>query len=145
MIPFDAGKDYHKSIRGAIAAGTPLRLRVLLPRSFGVSYCTLLLTKDGCDTEYIPMQWEQTDGIEEWWQKELIVNEPGLYFYRFEYVTAWGTSVIRRVDKSQRGGIEGSEQWQLTVYPPAFQTPDVFAGGLIYQIFPDRFAFSGTE
>ena len=144
MIPFDAGKDYHKSIRGAIAAGTPLRLRVLLPRSFGVSYCTLLLTKDGCDTEYIPMQWEQTDGIEEWWQKELIVNEPGLYFYRFEYVTAWGTSVIRRVDKSQRGGIEGSEQWQLTVYPPAFQTPDVFAGGLIYQIFPDRFFDSGT-
>ncbi len=144
MIPFDASKDYHKSIRGAVAAGTSLRLRVLLPRPFGVSYCTLLLTKDGESTQYIPMEWEQTDGVAEWWHKELTVNEPGLYFYRFEYVTPWGVSVVRRIEKTEQGGIDGTQQWQLTVYPAAFHTPDAFKGGLFYQIFPDRFNRSGV-
>ena len=144
MIPFDASKDYHKSIRGAVAAGTPLRLRVLLPRAFGVSYCTLLITKDGEATQYIPLDWEQTDGVAEWWRKDLTVNDPGLYFYRFEYVTAWGTSIVRRIEKTEQGGIDGTQQWQLTVYPAAFHTPDVFKGGLFYQIFPDRFYCSGV-
>ena len=35
--------------------------------------------------------------------------------------------------------------WQLTVYDKDFETPDWLKGGIIYQIFPDRFAFSGEE
>ncbi len=144
MIPFDAQKDYYKSIRGAIAAGSVLRLRVLLPRSFGVSYCTLLLTKDGAETRYLPLTWEQTDGVEEWWHIDLSLTEAGLYFYRFEYVTGWGTSVLRRHAQDDTGGIDGEGDWQLTVYPPHFHTPDRFKGGIFYQIFPDRFYDSGT-
>ena len=65
MIPFDANVSFYKSINGAFAAGSALRLRVLLPRSFGVSYCTLLLMQDGHQTRRIPFLWEQTDGVEE--------------------------------------------------------------------------------
>ncbi|HAH78902.1 MAG TPA: alpha-glycosidase, partial [Ruminococcaceae bacterium] len=35
--------------------------------------------------------------------------------------------------------------WQLTAYDPAFATPEWFAGGVVYQIFPDRFHRSGEE
>lgn len=35
------------------------------------------------------------------------------------------------------------EDWQLTVYDGAYKTPDWLAGGILYQIFPDRFASSG--
>ncbi len=144
MVPFDADKYYYKSQRGALAAGSSLRLRVLLPRSFGVSHCTLLLTKYGGQTAYIPMLWESANDTEEWWYTDLTVEEAGLYYYRFEYVTGWGTSIVRRVSGTQRGSIEGTEEWQLTVYPPGFQTPDRFKGGIFYQIFPDRFYNSGT-
>ena len=143
MIPFDSAKDYYKSIRGAVAAGTSLRLRVLVPRSFGVSYCTLVLTKDGENTQYIPLEWERTDGYEEWWQKELPLTEPGLYFYHFTYDTGWGTSEVRRLPDSTMGGIDGTAEWQQTVYPAGFQTPDAVKGGIFYQIFPDRFYCSG--
>lgn len=34
--------------------------------------------------------------------------------------------------------------WQITVYDPAFRTPEWFGRGVTYQIFPDRFARSGT-
>ncbi len=144
MIPFDAHESFYKSVNGAFAAGTVLRLRVLLPRSFGVSYCTLLLTKDGESLRRIPMLWEYTDGNEEWWKLELPFNEAGLYFYRFEYVTAWGASVLRQLPRSGRGGIDGVCDWQQTVYPADFHTPESFKGGIFYQIFPDRFYDSGT-
>ena len=144
MLPFDAHLDFYKSIKGAIAAGECLRLRVLLPRSFGVSACTLALTRDGRATEYIPMQWEHTDGIEEWWSLTLPFRETGLWFYHFEYTTAWGTSVLRRKPNTQQASLDGTEEWQQTVYPKGFHTPDAFKGGLIYQIFPDRFYDSGA-
>ena len=145
MIPFDAEKDYHKSVRGALAAGESLRLRVLLPRSFGVSYCTLVLTKDGGETQYIPFRWEQTDGYEEWWTLELFLHEQGLYFYHFNYTTSWGTSELKRVKNTQTAGVDGDGEWQQTVYSKAFKTPESVRGGLIYQIFPDRFFCSGTR
>lgn len=143
MIFFNADNDFHKSVKGAFAAGTSLRLRVLLPRSFGVSYCTLLLTKDGEETQHYPMQWEHTDGIEEWWKTEITIASPGLYFYYFTYVTGWGTSILKRVSPSETAGIDGTEDWQLTVFPTGFSTPDRFKGGIFYQIFPDRFYNSG--
>ena len=144
MLPFDAHLDFYKSIKGAIAAGECLRLRVLLPRSFGVSACTLALTRDGNATEYIPMQWEHTDGIEEWWSITLPFRETGLWFYHFEYTTGWGTSILRRKHNTAQASLEGTEDWQQTVYPKGFHTPDAFKGGLIYQIFPDRFYDSGS-
>ena len=44
---FNAEKTEHCSVTGALAAGETLRLRLVVPRSFGVSACTLLLTPDG--------------------------------------------------------------------------------------------------
>ncbi len=35
--------------------------------------------------------------------------------------------------------------WQLTVYDGAFTTPSRFKGGLVYQIFPDRFRRSARD
>lgn len=64
-----------------------------------------------------------------------------LYFYRFE---------IRTAETLHFGGRSGSRlqtgdwlpEWQLTVYDADFATPDWLKGGVMYQIFPDRFAKS---
>ncbi|MBQ6569194.1 MAG: glycoside hydrolase family 13 protein, partial [Clostridia bacterium] len=40
---------------------------------------------------------------------------------------------------------DGYNPWQLTVYKEEFKTPDWLAGGVLYQIFPDRFYKSGKQ
>ena len=143
--PFDPSKQWHKSISSAIAAGSSLWLRVVLPREFSVTACSLILSEDGKKDLTIPMQWDCTDGIEEWWQVEIKLPEPKLLFYRFQYENAWGKTDIGCAEKSHLGEICSTNKWQLTVYSPDFSTPDWIKGGIIYQIFPDRFCFSGEK
>ena len=70
--------------------GTSVRFRVLLPRSFGVTHVDLVIKRDGKPDEYRAMNWESTDNVNEWWFVDAAFDEPGAYFYRFEYDTAWG-------------------------------------------------------
>lgn len=145
LEPFNAAREYHKSITGAAAAGTSVRLRVLLPRSFGVTHVDLVIKRDGKPDEYRAMNWESTDNVNEWWFVDAAFDEPGAYFYRFEYDTAWGRTLIRRVGISQSGSIDGDGEWEQFVYPRDMYMPDNFGGGIFYQIFPDRFRFSGKK
>lgn len=56
-------------------------------------------------------------------------TESGLYFYRFSVSFADGKQEV-------------SPEFQLTVYDEDYRTPDWLKEGLMYQIFPDRFARS---
>lgn len=145
MTFFDPANKYFRSFRGAAAAGTSLRLRVVLPRNFGVRYCFLVITADDREPFYIAMTWEATDGETESWITEYTPDRPALLFYHFQYENAWGKTELKHAPSSLLGEIRGALPWQLTVYDPAFRTPDRFKGGIIYQIFPDRFYNSGTE
>ena len=141
--PFNAAKEFHKSIIGATAAGTSLRLRVLLPRSFGVTHVDLIIKRDGRCDEYRALTWECTDNVNEQWYTDVVFYETGAYFYSFEYVTPWGRTPIKRVGISQSGSIDGKSDWEQFVYDGNANVPDTFGGGIFYQIFPDRFCFSG--
>ena len=143
--PFDPSKSWHKSISGAVAAGNSLWLRVVLPRDFGVTACKLIISEDKKADIYINMEWHSTDGIEEWWQTEIYLDEPKLLFYRFQYENSWGKTDIGPGKNTHIGEILSNEKWQLTVYSPSFHTPEWLKGGIIYQIFPDRFCFSGEK
>ncbi len=143
--PFDPSKPWHKSISGAVAAGSSLWLRVVLSRDLGVTACKLILSEDGKDDTVIYMTWDNTDGTEEWWQTELCPDSPKLLFYRFQYETAWGKTDIGPGKNTHIGEISSNKKWQLTVYSPDFHTPEWIKGGIIYQIFPDRFNFSGQK
>lgn len=145
MLSFDASKTCYKSIPGAVAAGTCLRLSVLLPRSFGVTCCRIILESDNAEARYINMDWASTDGYEEWWTKELYFGEAGVFFYHFSYDTAWGTTVLLRDGAGQRSAVNGAAPWQQTVYEPGLKTPENIKNGVIYQIFPDRFLYSGQK
>ena len=37
------------------------------------------------------------------------------------------------------------ESFQITLYDPAYKTPEAFHGANIYQIFPDRFRHAPTK
>ena len=65
--------------------------------------------------------------------------ESGLYFYRFELDgRGFGCGSMRRGELSDVPCC-----WQITVYESDYKTPDWLKGGIMYQIFPDRFYKSG--
>ena len=145
-IPYNSQKDYHKYPFGAVKTGSSIVFNVILPRSLMCSGVFLLIHADDCHEDRIALSWSRMEGDdEEWWTLEYRADEEGLYFYHFEFETAFGGSNILH-DGSCLGSLNGGEhEWQLTVYDKEFSTPDWLKGGLIYQIFPDRFCASGIK
>lgn len=146
-IPYNSRKDYHKSKFGAVEEGTPVVFRIVMPRNFSVSAAYLVIKEEfSREKQQLSMQWDCMQGdSEEWWKIEFTPACAGLYFYHFEYDTPFGRSVIL-LEKNGCGTLSSSgRDWQMTVYEKGFTAPNKFKGGIIYQIFPDRFAFSGKE
>ncbi len=146
FVPFNSRDIKHKSIFGSIAAGENLRLCVLMPRSFMCSGVSLVLHKDGETSIEKPLFWCGMNGNdEEWWDITFSFPEEGLYFYYFTYKTPYGKgNVFLKSGGCGEFAPEGNE-WQQTVYKKGFKTPDWVKGGIMYQIFPDRFSCSGKQ
>lgn len=146
MKIFDSRKIEYKSIVSAIKVNEKVRLRVAVSRSLGCRGAQLAIFKDGEDTVYYGMYWAGMCGEnEEFWEVHFSATTAGLYFYHFELETPWGKLFVKNVG----GGIgelnASGAEFQQTVYDNDFRTPDFLKGGIIYQIFPDRFYNSGAE
>lgn len=143
---FNSRDKQYKSKFGAVAADEKFYFRLLLPCNDSNS-CTnayLLLCKDGQEEERF--EFYPTDNYSDnsrWWEINQSVKEPGLYWYRFEFSTPFGTCRVSNDGNGIGYVTDYVSSWQLTVYFPDFKTPDWLKGGVIYQIFPDRFAKSG--
>lgn len=146
-IPYNSRYEYHKSKYGAVKTETEVTFRIILPRDFCCTAARLVI-KDDADNEaqFVNMQWDcmQGDG-EEWWKAEFSSDYAALFEYYFEYDTPWGTSRIYNIGDGVGTVADSGDCWQLTVYDKDFTTPDWLKGGIIYQIFPDRFNSSGEE
>ena len=135
---FNSCLPRYKTPFGAIAAGTPVTLRLDVPGSFGYVDPHLVLTKDREDPVHYRMEYTgQSDGVNHF-AVTVTPTTSGLYFYYFDLYTDF-----RKICRGP--GAEGrltwvlEDSWQLTVYEPDFQTPDWIKSGTMYQIFPDRF------
>ena len=144
--PFDSRNNLYKSKIGALAEGETLRLKVLLHRDAKVHSVFLILRNDN---EPLPQEIVMEKG--EWlgdyrYFSCEITPEEGLFWYSFRYTSEYGEYFITKTETSL--GIvsrDGAASWQLTVYKKNFKTPTWLEGGIIYQIFPDRFCNSGKE
>lgn len=146
-IPYNSRLEYHKSIFGAVKTDQTVTFRIILPRDFCCHAAKLVIKKAEADEYgYVNMQWDCMEGVgEEWWKVDFTAEKAALYKYHFEYDTSWGTSRIYHAGNGLAAIKGDGEDWQLTVYDKDFHTPEWLRGGIIYQIFPDRFASSGTK
>ena len=140
---FNSRSRKYRDPLGAVGDGTSIHFRITLPRELSCSAAHLVMQREGGQTQVLDMFWCGMNGNnQEWWECHFTPEVPGLYFYHFEIHTQRGS---QRISKGFAGdGIfGGNNQWQLTVYDKNFQTPDWLEGGVMYQIFPDRFYNSG--
>lgn len=137
--------DYKEKVR-AVATGETVRLRLILPRSMSCSGAYLCVHKENEPDVLYSMFWAGMCGDDhEYWQLHFSADTPGLYWYHFQLDTAWGRSFVRNVGHGIGDFAPDGTDFQQTVYDSDFITPDWLKGGLIYQIFPDRFYNSGKK
>lgn len=99
----------------------------------------LRLNRDGETPEFYLMT--RTDFG---WSISLKINEVGLYYYSF-YIETEGNIVCGNMEMGYvTQDIHDIQGFLLTVYSKDYKTPDWFKGGVMYQIFPDRFCKVGT-
>jgi len=145
-IPFNSRNTLHKCPFGAVKEKQNITFRVVLPRHLGCTAVYLTIREDNGDYIYHSLKWLSMEGEgEEWWGIDYKADKTGIYFYHFEYDTPWGRHSIRHNGNSCGTLSMGKNDWQLSVYAEDFSTPDWLKGGIIYQIFPDRFYFSGKR
>ncbi len=129
MIQFNSRKSYYKNPFGAIKRNTDLFLRIKVTGDRPVTFARLLLTDDS-DGSIVIKEGQAVNLPEtELFEYEMKIEKPGLYFYRFEVTYQDGTT-------------ESTHDHQLTVYSGGYETPNWLKKGVMYQIFPDRFARS---
>lgn len=123
---------------GAVCAGEKLRLgfRVLGGQ---VKSAELVLFGDELRREYAMER--EADGF---FAQIALPDAPAALWYLFKIESASGTQYLCPDDSGLYGRLSAHEQggFRLTVYKPGFDTPAWFRRSVMYQIFPDRFAFS---
>ena len=144
--PYDSRNNLYRSHLGAVPAGENLRLRLLLHKDAQCYDAFLRILNDEDNTLFevplTPAEW-----LDDYRFFDCEISIPqGLYWYDFRYTSAHGQFFVTR-SKYGLGVVSQSEgeRFQLTVYDPNFVTPNWLKGGLIYQIFPDRFYNSGQD
>ena len=143
-----------KTVTGAVKQGQPLQLNVFLLKNDAktneLGFVTpkavdclapdfdafLSFNRDGESAQSFPMQ-KTSFG----WSIKLSVPKIGLYYYTFgidgQGFVSCNAMQMGELTENPRG-------FALTVCSKNYQTPDWFKGGVMYQIFPDRFYKDGT-
>ena len=135
MLFHDSHNDKYRSPLGALKTGEELTLRFWCDESEQV----ILRTWDGEEKIY-PMKKADEDHFE---ITVRMPEKPMLFWYDFiipraHDVARYGNS------HDQLGGVGAYSpvqpaSYQVTVYDPAYETPEYLRKGVVYQIFPDRF------
>ncbi|MBQ2712303.1 MAG: hypothetical protein IJF71_02905, partial [Clostridia bacterium] len=135
---YQSTSELYRCPSGGIPKGEAVTFRVKIRRDTFAYHVYFVCQKEGGASYRLSMPWSGLDNGYNVYELNFPVDESGLYFYHFE-VDYYGNYV--RYGKGE-GGFALAQQnpvnFQITCYQP-WQTPDWYTGGVMYQIFPDRF------
>lgn len=132
-----------KSAVGAIEEGESITFQIFNrtggDEKFSVGSCYIVFFGDEKEEE-----WLEMDKTEEGYAITLRFHSPQLLFYYFATENRkYQRGAFRLLEPTQDDVVYSS--YQLTVYAKGFTTPEWMKGGVMYQIFPDRFCKVGEN
>ena len=133
MAEYNQYDPFYKTPQGALRQGEKACFRICAPEFESVS---LTLQEDGSDASFCHEMRLIGDGV---FEVRLSIAQTGLYYYAFLGKNGQMARPVMR----QGEQMHQDNMWQLLVYAQDFETPDWIKGGVIYQIFVDRFAKEG--
>ncbi|MBE5744227.1 MAG: glycoside hydrolase family 13 protein [Clostridiales bacterium] len=130
FLYYPLDKNYLSSGCGTIKHGNALSFKV---DTLGEE-CNLILFNDKLGKEVV-YKMQKVDGF---FSVTISDLEVGLYFYYFvcDGLIFGRDEFLQAVNYKDLNDVQ---KYQLTVYKKNYKTPDWLKGGVIYQIFPDRF------
>ncbi len=150
MLYNSRDKNY-KTEYGAVATGTAFKFRLLLPREklgAETERACLVIYNDKDRAIIHRYDFAPTNEYEDdsrFWELEYTAKETGLYWYNFEYTVGSRVYQVYKGEYSTGYVNVPENRWQLTVYDGSQVINSKWKGGIMYQIFPDRFCNSGTK
>lgn len=140
---YDCFDSYYKSPFGAVERNTKIDFCLNIPVSHHVTECSVVMFRPGFKEKFSALENEgekEINGEKFYVYKGSYTPEhTGLHHYYFTVTGNCGRRYIKRQGASY-GDFDNGELFQLTVYEEGMTTPEWLKGGVMYQIFPDRFA-----
>ena len=138
MIFYYNSRDLNcKKPFGAVACGKKIYFKVQAKDGIFVENIYLVLTKDGEDDCYYQMNYTGTENNNSVFELQVTISDIGLYWYKFQTNTELGSFVFGKGENGEL--LQNGEPYSLTIYSSEGFTPHTQNGGVIYQIFADRF------
>ena len=140
MIFYHSLKNKYPS--GSVTDNQTIFIQVKVTKETRLSSIQLVLKEDLTQTTSIYHPSRSTiEADATLFSFEISPLHSGLYFYYFEVRSEIGTYFLSNHEFHAVPVLNYHEinSWQLTVYEEQFTTPEWFKGGIMYQIFPDRF------
>ena len=141
-ILYDSKEPQYKLPFGTLQPGQDCLLHIHIPTAVDTTAVEIVVQKEnGAPEKTAPMTLERVCGAYDIYQGNLVLDSCGLYFYYFRITTRTGS--FRLFKYGDDTNMEAGSLWQISCIPADFTTPDWAKGGVIYQVFPDRFHKAG--
>ena len=141
-ILYDSKEPQYKLPFGTLQPGQECVLHIHIPTAVGTTAAEIVVQQENSAPEKtVPMTLERVCGAYDIYQGNLVLDTCGLYFYYFRITTRTGG--FRLFKYGEDTNMEAGSLWQISCIPSEFTTPDWAKGGVIYQVFPDRFHKAG--
>ena len=142
---------FYRTSYGAIPTGQAITLKLRTFR-FDITSSTMRVWNSTLNVEQLyPMTWTSNDATYDYWQATIPAQTtPTVLWYHFRVID--GTDDDYYGDDGSRDGAWGQmvdlesqvNDYNITVYDPAYTTPQWMKDAIIYQIFPDRYYNGST-
>lgn len=138
MIFYYNSRDLkYKKPFGAVVCGKQIDFTLEAKDGIFVESVYLVLTKDGEEDCYYQMNYASSKDATSVFNLKITINDAGLYWYKFVTNTELGSFVFGKNEYGEL--LQNGEPFSLTIYSEEGFAPSVQNGGVIYQIFVDRF------
>ncbi|MEG1932498.1 MAG: alpha-amylase family glycosyl hydrolase, partial [Pygmaiobacter sp.] len=138
MSVYNSWNDFYKTPFGAVTSGEEVHFCLRVPKEKHCTLPRLCITKLGEDEIRLPFSPCGEEGDDALFCLCYPAGSIGVYTYYFDLYVDFTKVFCGSLGEGIYGWEQGTP-YQLTVYDPTFTTPTALRGGVIYQIFPDRF------
>lgn len=135
---YNSRDEAYKAPFGAVKTGEEVRFTLRVPLLYNCHTPYLFMRLDGREGDKLPLTFVANEDDVAIFTLSTHIEEPGLYFYWFDLWVDYRKLYRGKNGEALETTSEGTP-YQLTIYDADYKTPENVHGGVMYQIFPDRF------